>query len=101
MALGAYAAVVKIVIWVLGVERALHLLGFRPTTLFAAGSIFAIGTGLAAKGIVENFLFGGILRIEKAVRPGDLDGGEFDGIKPDTWWPMNPIWHRCGAFSLR
>ncbi len=68
----AYGVVAKLIVWVVGFEIALHLLGIRLTAVFAAGGIFALGAGLAAKNIVENFLSGGIIRVEKAVQPGDL-----------------------------
>ena len=67
-----YGTVAKLVVWVIGFEIALHLLGIRLTAVFAAGGIFALGAGLAAKDAVENFLSGVIIHVEKAVQPGDL-----------------------------
>jgi len=66
------AIVVKLIIWIIGFEIALHLLGIHLTSLFAASGFLALGAGFAAKNIVENFLSGGILRLEKTIRPGDL-----------------------------
>ena len=68
----AYGVIVQVVIWVIGFELALHLLGIRLTTLFAASGFFALGAGFAVKNIVENFMSGGILRVEKTIRPGDV-----------------------------
>lgn len=66
------AIVVQVIIWVVGFEIALHLLGIHLTSLFAASGFLALGAGFAVKNIVENFLSGGILRLEKTIRPGDL-----------------------------
>ena len=68
----AYGIVPQLIVWIIGFEIALHLLGIQLTTLFAAGGFFAIGIGFAAKSIVENFLSGAILRIEKTIKPGDV-----------------------------
>jgi len=64
--------VVQLIIWIIGFEIALHLLGIQLTSLFAAGGFLAIGAGFAVKNIAENFISGGILRTEKTIRPGDL-----------------------------
>lgn len=63
---------VQIIIWIIGFEIALHLLGIHLTSLFAASGFLALGAGFAIKNIVENFLSGGILRLEHTIRPGDL-----------------------------
>ncbi len=57
---------------------ALETLGINLTTLFAAGAIFAIGLGFAMQNIVQNFVSGVILLVERTIRPGDIleiDGG--------------------------
>ncbi|NHZ73495.1 MAG: mechanosensitive ion channel [Nitrospirae bacterium] len=66
------ANIIAVVVLLVGLEIALHLLGLRLTTLFAAGGLFALGAGLAAKNIVENFLSGVILRVDKTIRTGDV-----------------------------
>jgi len=67
-----FGIVVQLIIWIIGFEIALNLLGIQLTTLFAASGFLALGAGFAVKNIVENFLSGGILRLEKTIRPGDL-----------------------------
>jgi len=67
-----YSIVAQLIIWLIGFELTFHLLGIRLTTLFAASGFLALGAGLAAKDIVENFLAGIIIRAEKAIRSGDL-----------------------------
>jgi small-conductance mechanosensitive channel len=67
-----YSIVAQLFIWLIGFELTFHLLGIRLTTLFAAGGFLALGAGLAAKNIVENFLSGVIIRAEKSIQPGDL-----------------------------
>ena len=64
--------IVQLLVWFIGLELALHLLGIRLTALFAAGGFFAIGAGFGVKGIVENFLAGVILWIDRTIHPGDL-----------------------------
>jgi small-conductance mechanosensitive channel len=56
----------------IGLEIALHILGIRLTTLFAAGGVFALGAGFAVKGVIENFLSGVVLHVEHAVKTGDV-----------------------------
>jgi small-conductance mechanosensitive channel len=66
------ARIIAAVVLLIGLEIALHLLGLRLTTLFAAGGLFALGAGLAVKNVVENFLSGVILRVDRTIRPGDV-----------------------------
>lgn len=67
-----YGIAAQLVIWVIGAELILHLLGIHLSTLFAAGGILAIAGGLAAKDIAENMLAGAMINADKAVRPGDV-----------------------------
>ena len=62
----------QLIIWLIGFEFTLHLLGIHLTTLLAASGFLVLGASLAAKNIVEKFLSGVIIRAEKAVWPGDL-----------------------------
>lgn len=68
----AYSIIIKLFIWLIGFEVALHLLGIHLTSLFAASGFLALGAGFAVKTIVENFISGIILRLEKTISPGDL-----------------------------
>lgn len=76
-ALQVYGKIAQLIVWVIGFELALHLIGIRLTTLFAATGFFAVATGFAAKNIVENVFSGSIIRLERIIRPGDLI--DFDG----------------------
>lgn len=61
----------------LGIGISLELLGFDLSALFAAGAIFAVGLGFAMQNIVENFVSGIILLMERSIKPSDvlhLDG---------------------------
>ncbi len=71
-AANVFGIVFKLIIWLVGFEIILHLLGIHLTALFAASGFLALGTGFAVKNIVENFLSGRILLFEKTIRPGDL-----------------------------
>lgn len=69
---GAYGAAAQFIIWVIGFELALHIIGIRLTTLFATAGFFAVAAGVAAKSIVADVLSGAILRLERIIRSGDL-----------------------------
>jgi small-conductance mechanosensitive channel len=56
----------------LGIGVALELLGFDLSALFAAGAIFAVGLGFAMQNIVENFVSGIILLMERSIKPTDV-----------------------------
>lgn len=61
----------------LGVALALNALGINLNALFAAGALFAVGVGFALQNVMENFVSGVILLLERAIKPGDvidLDG---------------------------
>jgi potassium efflux system protein len=64
--------VIQVIIWLIGIEIALHILGIRLTTLFATTGFFAIAAGFAAKNIVENLMSGAILRFERIIKPEDV-----------------------------
>jgi len=80
-----YRYVAQVIVWIIGLEIVLKILGIELTALFAAGGFLAIGAGFAAKNIVENLLSGSILRAEMIVRPGDLI------IANDNWLIIDRI----------
>ena len=55
-----------------GISIGLQTLGLDLTALFAAGAVFAVGIGFAMKNIVENFVSGVILIVERTIRPNDV-----------------------------
>jgi len=72
IALQTTAMVLQVVVWLVGIEVVLHLLGIRLATLFATTGFLALGAGFGIKGVVENWLAGIILRVGQTVRPGDI-----------------------------
>ncbi|GMR06622.1 MAG: hypothetical protein BMS9Abin25_1234 [Gammaproteobacteria bacterium] len=72
IAVSMYGSVVRVIIWFVGIEIVLHILGIHLSTFFAAGGFFALGAGFALKNVVENFVSGGIIRTEKTIQTGDL-----------------------------
>jgi len=56
----------------LGVALALNALGINLTALFAAGALFAVGIGFALQNVMENFVSGIILLLERSIKPGDV-----------------------------
>jgi small-conductance mechanosensitive channel len=55
-----------------GVGIALQTAGFNLNALFAAGAVFAIGIGFALQNLMQNFVSGVILLLERAIKPGDV-----------------------------
>lgn len=55
-----------------GFAIAVNTLGIDLGALFAAGAVFAVGLGFAMQSIVQNFVSGIILLVERAVKPGDV-----------------------------
>jgi len=68
---GTAQRLVHYVLIVLGFGVAIETLGFDLTALFAAGAVVAVGFGFAMQNILQNFVSGFILLIERSVKPGD------------------------------
>ncbi len=66
------ATVLQVVVWLVGIEIVLHLLGIRLATLFATTGALALGAGFAIKNVVENWISGITLRMSQTIRPGDV-----------------------------
>ena len=64
------------VILIVGITIILHNLGLDLSALFAAGAVFAIAIGFAFQNIMQNFVSGVILLLERAIKPGDVLGME-------------------------
>ncbi len=56
----------------LGLLLALRALGIDLSTLFAAGAVFALGLSFALQNIMQNFVSGVILLLERSIKPGDV-----------------------------
>ena len=72
VAVGTLAKILAVVVFLVGLDIVLHIFGLRLTSLFAAGGIFALGAGFAAKETIENYLSGVILRLDSTIRQGDV-----------------------------
>jgi small-conductance mechanosensitive channel len=66
------ATVLQVVVWLVGIEIVLHMLGIRLATLFATTGALALGAGFAIKNMVENWISGIVLRAGQTIRPGDV-----------------------------
>ena len=60
----------SVVIIALGI--ALQTVGINLSALFAAGAVFAIAIGFAMQNVVQNFVSGVILLLERTIKPGDI-----------------------------
>lgn len=68
----AIARLIHYGLLLVGIGVALQTAGFNLNALFAAGAIFAVGIGFAMQNIVQNFVAGVILLVERAIKPGDV-----------------------------
>jgi small-conductance mechanosensitive channel len=59
-------------ILLIGFGVGLDTLGINLSALFAAGAVFAVGLGFAMQNIVQNFVSGVILLVERTIKPGDI-----------------------------
>lgn len=72
---GTLTALLRLInysILLIGFAIALQNVGINISALFAAGAVFAIAIGFAMQTIVENFVAGVILMIERSITPGDV-----------------------------
>lgn len=68
----ALSRVLRYAIWITGGAIAVRQAGIDLTPLFAAGAVFAVAIGFAMQNIVQNFVAGVILLLERAIKPGDV-----------------------------
>jgi len=72
---GTLAAILRLVhytIIIIGFGIGLQIIGIDLSALFAAGAVFAIAIGFAMQNIVQNFVSGIILLVERSIKPGDI-----------------------------
>lgn len=68
----ALVRVLRYAIWILGLAIGLSTAGINLNALFAAGAVFAVAVGFAMQNVVQNFVAGVILLLERAIKPGDV-----------------------------
>jgi small-conductance mechanosensitive channel len=56
----------------IGFSVALQTAGIDLRALFTAGAVFAVGVGFAMQNVMQNFVSGIILLVERSIRPGDV-----------------------------
>ena len=72
---GALAALLRLLhytIIIIGFGIGLQTIGINLSALFAAGAVFAIAIGFAMQNVVQNFVSGVILLLERSIKPGDI-----------------------------
>ena len=72
---GTLSAILRLVhytVVIIGFGIGLQTIGINISALFAAGAVFAIAIGFAMQNIVQNFVSGIILLIERTIKPGDI-----------------------------
>ena len=70
--IGVTNRLVHYTVLLLGFSMSLEAMGVHLSALFAAGAIFAVGLGFALQNIVQNFVSGVILLIERSIKPMDV-----------------------------
>ena len=72
---GTLAALLRLVhyfVLIVGFSIGLQIIGISLSALFAAGAVFAIAIGFAMQNVVQNFVAGVILLLERSIKPGDV-----------------------------
>ena len=70
--IGTSQRLVHYLVIALGIGVALQTAGVDLSALFAAGAVFAVGFGFAMQNVVQNFVSGLILLVERSIRPNDI-----------------------------
>lgn len=68
----ALVRVLRYAIWITGGAIGLSTAGINLSALFAAGALFAVAIGFALQSIMQNFVSGVILLLERTIKPGDV-----------------------------
>jgi len=68
----AISRLIHYVILLIGLSVALQIVGINMSALFAAGALFAVAIGFAMQHVVQNFVSGVILLVERTIKPGDI-----------------------------
>lgn len=71
-ALRASLRLMHYVVLLTGMAIGLQVVGIRLSALFAAGAVLAVGIGFATQTLVQNFVSGVILLVERSIKPGDI-----------------------------
>jgi small-conductance mechanosensitive channel len=69
---GVVTRLVHFAFLLVGIGVAVEAAGLDLTALFAAGAVFAVALGFAVQNIVQNFVAGVILLLERVIKPGDV-----------------------------
>ena len=67
-----YKRIVRSAMILICIFLSLYALGFNMSSLFTAGSLLAVAMAFATKEIVENYVAGVMLRMERIIKPGDV-----------------------------
>lgn len=74
--IAAMARLAHYIMLVVTLSVAAQTIGIDLSALFAAGAVFAVALGFAMQNIVQNFVSGVILLVERSIKPGDILGIE-------------------------
>lgn len=71
-AIRTYKNVARFIVMVPAILLAVHLMGINLSSFFTTSGLFAVAVAFAMKNIAENLVSGMMLRLERAITPGDV-----------------------------
>lgn len=70
--IGVTTRLVHYLLGIVAIGAALQTIGIKLATLFAAGAVLALAVGFALQTMLQNFVSGVILMVERTIKPGDI-----------------------------
>jgi small-conductance mechanosensitive channel len=71
-AIRTYKNVARFIVMVPAILLVIHLMGINLSSFFTTSGLFAVAVAFAMKNIAENLVSGMMLRLERAIKPGDV-----------------------------
>jgi small-conductance mechanosensitive channel len=73
-----YNNVARFIVMVVGLMLALHAMGLELSSIFTTSGLFAMALAFSMKNIVENYVSGLLVKLDRIIKPGDIL--EIDGM---------------------
>ncbi len=67
-----YKITANIVILTIGTLLAVHVLGIDMSSVFTGGGMFAVAMAFVMKNLIENYVSGIMIRLQRSIKPGDV-----------------------------
>lgn len=69
---GVTTRLVHYLLGIVAIAASMQTIGIKLATLFAAGAVLALAVGFALQTVLQNFVSGVILMVERTIKPGDI-----------------------------